>query len=218
MLEKKIRYHLTEAKERKERKLIEEYLIKNRLSMVLGNVKSFGEFNKLSEDKKLKLSVKFLQELSFLSENNLLVEQNLNSVLNSIYGKSFGNISETVFEPFLEKILSSLEFNQGYMRNFLITYLTSRQTEIIESFNDCKLLANFIAGGIVEGIAKTSQENKGYSGVGYDIIKNSMGGLVHNIEFVDDISKKIEAIICSLLSKITRNAQSVAEKLKPSVR
>ena len=61
MLYKKIKKSLIETKERKEKKLINESLIKNRLSMIVKNVKTIEHFNNLSEDKKLKLSVNFLQ-------------------------------------------------------------------------------------------------------------------------------------------------------------
>jgi hypothetical protein len=50
MLEKKIKKSLIETKEKKERKLIQETLIKNRLSMIVENVKTIEDFNKLSED------------------------------------------------------------------------------------------------------------------------------------------------------------------------
>jgi hypothetical protein len=217
MLEKKIRHYLIETKEKRERQLIKESLINNRLSMVVENVRSLEDFNKLPKDKKLKLSFKLLEELSFLDNNGLLVEGDFKSLLNSIYGNSFGNILETLFEPFVEKILSSLGFDKGYMKNFLVSYLTSKQSEIIKSFSDCKLLTKLIAEGIIESIVKTSQENKGFTGFGYDLIRNTMGDVVRNVEFVNKIEQKVETIICPLIDKFTKNAQTVAEKLKPSV-
>jgi hypothetical protein len=185
--------------------------------MVVENVRSLEDFNKLPKDKKLKLSFKLLEELSFLDNNGLLVEGDFKSLLNSIYGNSFGNILETLFEPFVEKILSSLGFDKGYMKNFLVSYLTSKQSEIIKSFSDCKLLTKLIAEGIIESIVKTSQENKGFTGFGYDLIRNTMGDVVRNVEFVNKIEQKVETIICPLIDKFTKNAQTVAEKLKPSV-
>ena len=51
MLEKKVRKSLIETKERKEKLLIEETLIKNRLSIILEGVNSDKEFKSLSEKK-----------------------------------------------------------------------------------------------------------------------------------------------------------------------
>jgi hypothetical protein len=216
MLKKKIRHYLIETKEKKEQRLIIESLINSRLSMVVENVRSLKDFNKLSKDKKTKLSFKLLEELSFLNKNGLLVEEDFKSILTSIYGNSFENIVETLFEPFVEKVLSGLGFDKGYMKNFLVSYLTSKQSEIVKSFSDCKLLTKLISEGIIESIVKTSQENKGFTGFGYDLIRNTMGDVVRNVEFVNKIEEKVETVICPLISKFTKNAQSVAEKLKPS--
>lgn len=217
MLEKQIKKSLVETKERKERKLIEESLIKNRLSIILENVKNVEDFNGLSEEKKLKISVKFLQEMSFLEENSLISEQNFSSILQSIFGGAFGNITQTLVEPFLEKILKGLGFEGGYIRNFLVSFLTSRPSDIIKAFNDCKLMTKLVAEGIVESIVKTIQEDKGYSGAGYDLIRNTMGDVIRNVEFIGGLERGLENTICSLIGKFTDNAEKVSEKLKPSV-
>jgi hypothetical protein len=51
MLEKKIRRSIIETKEQKEKQLIEQHLIKSRLSVLVEHVQSEEEFNKLSENK-----------------------------------------------------------------------------------------------------------------------------------------------------------------------
>jgi hypothetical protein len=197
--------------------LIEETLIKNRLSMIIENVKSVEDFNNLSDDKKLKLSIKFLQEMSFLEKNGLLLEIDFSSILKSLFGGAFGNVTQTLVEPFIEKILGGVGLNQGYIRNFLVSYLTSRPSDIIKSFSDCKLMTKLVAGGIVESIVKTIQEEKGFSAPGYDLIRNTMADVIRNIEFVGGLEKGLENTICSLVGKFTDNAEKVAEKIKPSV-
>ena len=217
MLEKEVRKVLIESLEKKEKKLIEESLIKNRLSIILENVKNVEDFNGLSEEKKLKISVKFLQEMSFLEETNLISEQNFSSILQSIFGGAFGNITQTLVEPFLEKILKGLGFEGGYVRNFLVSFLTSRPSDIIRAFSDCKLMTKLVAEGIVESIVKTMQEEKGYSGAGYDLIRNTMGDVIRNVGFVNGLESGLQNTVCSLIGKFTDNAEKVAEKLKPSV-
>jgi hypothetical protein len=217
MLDKKIKKSLIETKERKERNLIEETLVKNRLSMIVENVKSVEDFNNLSEDKKLKLSVKFLQEMSYLEKSGLLLEINFSSVLQSLFGGAFGNITQTLVEPFIEKILGGIGLNQGYFRNFLVSYLTSKPSDIIKSFGDCKLMTKLVSEGIVESIVKTMMEQKGFSAFGYDLIRNTMADVIRNVEFVSGLEKGLENTICSLVGKFTDNAEKVAEKIKPSV-
>jgi hypothetical protein len=216
MVEKKIKKSLLEVKENKERNLIKETLVKNRLSIIVENVKSLDDFNRLSEDNKLKLSFKLLQEMSYLEKSELLLEIDFSSVLRSIFGGAFGNITQTLVEPIIEKILKGLGLEQGYIRNFLVSFFTSRPSDVIKAFSDCKLMTKLVAEGIVESIVKTVQENKGYSGMGYDLIRNTMADVIRNVEFVSGLEKGLENTVCSLFDKFTDNAQSVAEKLKPS--
>lgn len=217
MLERQIKKSLNEIKEKKERRLIEETLIKNRLSILFENVKSIEDFNMLSENKKLKLSINFLQELSFLEKNGLLTEQNFGSILQSIFGGAFGNITQTLVEPFVEKILGGLGFEEGYLRNFLVSFLTSRPSDVIKAFSDCKLMTKLVAEGIVESVVKTTQEQFGYSGAGYDLIRNTMGDVLRNVEFINGLEKGLQNTVCSLFNKYTGKAKSVIEKLKTSV-
>lgn len=217
MLEKQIKKSLIETKEKKERRLIEESLVKSRISIITEGINNIDDFNRLSENKKLKMSVKFLQEMSYLETNGLITEQNFSSILQSIFGGAFGNITQTLVEPFLERILKGLGFESGYFRNFLVSYLTSRPSEVIKSFSDCKLMTKLVASAIVESIVKTMQEEKGFSAPGYDLIRNTMGDVVRNIEFVSGLERGLQNTICSLVGKFTDNAEKVAEKLKPSV-
>lgn len=217
MLEKEVRKVLIETLEKKEKRLIEESLIKNRISMITENVKTIKDFNSLSDHKKFKLSVNLIQELSFLEKNQLLNEQNFSSVLKSIFGGAFGNITQTLFEPFIEKILSGLGFKEGYLRNFLVSFLTSRPSDVIRAFGDCKLMTKLVSEGIIESIVKTTQEEYGYSGAGYDLIRNTMGDVIRNVDFVNGLESGLQNTVCSLVGKFTKNAQNIAEKLKPSV-
>ena len=213
MLEKIIRKSLIGIKEQKEQKLIVETLVKNRLSMIVENVRTIEDFNKLSESKKLKLSFNLLQELSYLEKNGLLVEGNFASILDSIFGNAFGNITQTLVEPFIENILSGLGLKDGYIRNFVVSVLTSRPSEVIKSFHDCKLMTKLIAESIVESIVKTTQEKSGYSSKGYDFIRNTMGDVLRTSDFAQKLESGLETSVCSLFDKFTNNAKNVEQKL-----
>ena len=85
MLEKQIKKSLIETKEKKERRLIEESLVKNRISIITEGITNIDDFNRLSENKKLKMSIKFLQEMSYLETNRLITEQNISSIFTIIH-------------------------------------------------------------------------------------------------------------------------------------
>ena len=118
MLKKQVRKSLIETKERKEKRLIEESLIKNRISIIFEGIESEKDFKSLSEKKQLKLSLKFIQEVSFLQENGLIVEQDLGSLMSKLFGGWFGNLTQTIFEPMFNKMLTPL-FGEGFFKDFL---------------------------------------------------------------------------------------------------
>jgi hypothetical protein len=213
MLEKKIRKSLIETKEKKEKLLIEETLIKNRLSIILEGVNSDKEFKSLSEKKQLRISSKFIQELSYLQENELITEQNLGSLMQSLFGGWFGNLTQTIFEPMFSKILTPL-FGEGFFKDFLVAYLTTKPSEVIKSFNDCRLMTKLIAEGISEAIVMQVQRSKGLNGSGYSFIRNSMGDALRGTEFISGIEKGLGDTVCSILGKFSDNAEKVVEKVK----
>ena len=215
MLDKKIKKVLIETKEKKEKRLIEEKIIKDRVSMILEGIKTEEEFKKLSESKRLKLSVKFLNEMSYLSESGLLNEQDFGNVLKSMFGsKMFGVVTQSLMEPLINKVLLNIGFEKGFIKNFLISYLTSRPSDMIKSFSDCKLMTKLISEGIVEAMILTTQEKSGVNGIGYSVIRNSLGGVLESNQFVSSIENGLGGVICSLLDKFTNNTKEVVNKLK----
>ncbi len=64
-LNKQIRKTILETKEQKEKFLIEQSLVKKRLEMIIGDVKTVDDYNKLSETKQLKLNFVLLFQESF---------------------------------------------------------------------------------------------------------------------------------------------------------
>ena len=215
MLKKQIRKSLIETKERKEKRLIEESLIKNRISIIFEGIKSEKDFKSLSEEKQLRISSKFIQELSYLQETKLINEQNLGSLMQSLFGGWFGNLTQTIFEPMLQKLLIPL-FGEGFFTNFLTAYLTSRPSDIIKSFNDCKLMTKLIAEGISEAIAMQVMKSKGLTGSGYSFIRNTMGDVLTGSEFISGVEKGLGNTVCSILGKFSNNAEKVVDKVKGS--
>jgi hypothetical protein len=213
MLKKEIRKSLVETKENKEKRLIEERLIKNRISIIMEGINTPEDFEILSEDKKFKLSYKLLEELSYLQNNGLITEQGLGSILQSLFGSFFSSSVETMIEPYIAKIIEPL-FGKGVFTNIVTSYLTSRPSDIIKSFNDCKLMTKLLAESITEGLFKTLMDNKGFSSPGYVFLRNSLGGAVKNSEFISGIEKQLESQVCKLIGGMTDKAKTVYNKVK----
>ena len=213
MLNKKIRRSIIETKEKKEKQLIGENLIKSRLSALVEHIQSEDDFNQLSEDKKFQLSYNILSELSYLESTGLLLEFDLASAFKSLFGGFFGDVTQTVFEPLLGKIIYPL-FGEGYMSNFIISYLTKRPSEVIKSMSDCKLMTKLIAQSIVEAMVMSLQRQKGFDAPGYSYLRNALGGLIEGSEFVQGIENSISSTVCGVFNKVGDNVKKVETKLK----
>jgi len=213
MLEKKIRRSIIETKEQKEKKLIEEHLVKSRLLVLVEHIQSEDDFNDLTEDKKAQLSYNILSELSYLESNGLISEVDLSSAFKSLFGGFFGNVTQTVFEPLIGKIVTPL-FGEGFMSNFIISYLTSRPSEVIKSMSDCKLMTKLVAESIVEGMVMSLQRQKGFDAPGYSFLRNTLADAITGMGFVSSIENSISKTVCELFGKFANNAKKVEAKLK----
>ena len=213
MLERKVRQSLLEVKEQKERDLIKENLVRQRLSMLVEHIQSEDEFNGLSKNEKLRLSFNILQELSYLESTGLLSEQDLSGAFKSLFGGFFGNVTQTIFEPLIGKIVYPL-FGEGFLSNFIISYLTSRPSDVIKSMSDCKLMTKLIAESVVEGMVKSLQRQKGFDTPGYSYLRNALGTVFEGSEFVRGIEGSIANTVCGLFEKFAGNAKKVETKLK----
>jgi hypothetical protein len=213
MLEKTIKKTIIETKEQQEKKLIKETIVKNRLTTLVEHIKTEKDYNNLSEDKKIQLSFNLLQELSYLESNGLINEIDLSGVFKSLFGGLFGDVTQTVFEPLLGKIVYPL-FGQGFMSNFIISYLTSRPSDVIKSMSDCKLMTKLIAESVVEGMVMSLQRQKGFDAPGYSYLRNALGTVFEGSEFVSGIEKSIANTVCGVFSTVAGNAKKVEDKLK----
>ena len=213
MLEKKIRRSIIETKEQKEKKLIEEHLVKSRLLVLVEHIQNENDFNDLTEDKKAQLSYSILSELSYLESNCLISEVDLSSVFKSLFGGFFGNVTQTIFEPLIGKIVTPL-FGEGFMSNFIISYLTSRPSEVIKSMSDCKLMTKLVAESIVEGMVMSLQRQKGFDAPGYSFLRNTLADAITGMGFVSSIENSISKTVCELFGKFANNAKKVETKLK----
>ena len=70
MLEKQIKKAILEAKDNKEKFLIEENLVKSRILMIIESKDNIKNFNKLPKKKQEKIAYSLLEEINFLTENN----------------------------------------------------------------------------------------------------------------------------------------------------
>lgn len=206
---------LKETKERKEKLLIEQSLVKSRIIAIFESEKNLKNFKSLPIEKQQKLAWALVNEINFLSQNQILNEQ-LTDFLGKIFGSSLGSVLETLVEPLITSILGGLGIT-GYFQKFLVSFLTSRPGDLAKALKDCRALTTLITNALAEAIFMMVQDAKGLEGGFYTFLRNAIGGAVKDTAFVNKIEDFIGDIICQNFSKLSDNAENVFEKLKGGV-
>jgi hypothetical protein len=214
MLEKSIKKTLVETKEKKEKLLIERRLIESRIENVLGGIKTVEDFNRLSEDKQLRIGFALCQEIAYLQENKF-INEDLVDTFKNLFGNLFsGGIMNTIYEKIIDKVLTALGVGEGFFKKFLVSFLASRPTELVRAISDCKLFTKLIVEGLTEAVVKWLQENTGTGGALADILRNSIGKTIRESKtFKVSIEKEFAGTICGLFEKYTSNAKNVLTNL-----
>jgi len=215
MLDKNIKKAILETKERKEKLLIEENLVKSRIMMIFESEKNIKNFNSLPKKKQEKIAYKLLEEINYLQETSLLNEQ-LMDFLGKIFGNSLGGIFQTVAEPLVNSVLSSIGL-QGYFKDFLVSFITTNPARLAKAMKSCEELTKLIAEALSEAVFMMIQRQQGLEGQGYTFLRNALGGAVKDYGFIQSIEKQISGIVCELFGKMNDKASGVYDKLKTDV-
>jgi len=215
MLDKNIKKAILETKEKKEKLLIEENLVKSRIMMIFESEKNIKNFHSLSKKKQEKIAYKLLEEINYLQETNLLNEQ-LMDFLGKIFGNSLGGIFQTVAEPLINSLLSGIGLG-GYFKDFLVSFITTNPARLAKAMQSCEELTKLIAEALTEAVFMMIQRQQGLEGQGYTFLRNALGGAVKDYGFVQSIEKQISGIVCELFGKMNDKASGVYDKLKTDV-
>jgi len=215
MLKKDIKKSLLETKEKKEKQLIEQKLVKSRITMIVESEGNMKNFHLLSEEKQFKISYSILEEIGYLEEQGLMTEQ-VWDFLGKIFGNSVGGVAQTIVEPLVNSLLSSIGLG-GYFKDFLVSFLTSNPLRLAKALKSCEELTKLIAESLTEAVFMMIQREKGLSGQGYTFIRNALGGAVKDYKFVESLEKQLSSTVCSLFGKMNDKASGVYDKLKTGI-
>ena len=213
-MKKEIRKALIEAKEQKERRLIEESLIKSRIMMIVESEDNIKNFDMLSEEKKRKIADGILQEI-ILYEDQIITE-GLWDALTSLFGSSFSGLAQMIGEPIVNSILGALGMEDGFFKSVLISFFTKNWSRLAKALRgDCKELTGLVAESLVEGLEYQLMQSKGMTGAGYSFLRNTLNDAINSSAFISGLERSLESTICSLFNKFTNKATEVAQNLKP---
>ena len=212
-MKKEIRKALLEAKEKKERRLIEESLVKSKVLMIVESEDDIYNFDSLTEGKKRKIAEGILKEF-ILSEDQILTE-GLWDALSSLFGSSFSGLAQMIGEPLVNSILSALGMEDGYFKSVLISFFTKNLGRLAKALRgDCKELTALVAESLVEGLVIQLANSRGMTGPGYTFLRNTLEDAIHSTSFIQGLENSLQSTICGLFNKFTDKATEVAANLK----
>lgn len=215
-MKKNLRKVLIETKEKKEKLLIEQKIVKNRIMMIFESEDNIKNFHLLPESKKQKLSKALFEEISYLDEQGLLNEQ-LWDFLGKIFGNSIGAAIEMFVEPLVNSILGAIGLGNSYFGKFVVSFITTNPLRLAKALKDCKELTKLIAESLTEAVFMMIQKQQGLEGQGYTFLRNALGGAVKDTAFVSSLETQIGGIVCSVFGKMNDKASDVYDKLKGDV-
>jgi hypothetical protein len=219
MLERNIKKALLEMKEKKENLLIEEKIIKNRFLMIVENTDNIKNFKKLPIRKREKISFALLEDFISLQRNGLISEDfDFLSVLKDLFGGLLGRSTvETIAEPILNKILTSVGFvSDGILKKTMISFLTSRPSDLANAFTDCNSMVKLLVESFVEGLVMLLQGQVDKTGFLSNYIRNVLGGKIKESDVAKSFENAISEKVCNLFSSFTDKAQDIKNKLMSS--
>ncbi len=214
-MKKELRKALIEAKEKKEKRLIEETLVKSKIMMIVESEENIKNFDSLSESKKRKIAEGILREMILSDEQLLNESEGLWGMISSLFGSSFSGLAQTIGEPIVNSILGALGMEDGYFKSVMISFFTKNLGRLAKALRgDCKELTGLVAESLVEGLVIQLSNTKGFTGPGYTFIRNTIADSIQSSGFVQSLEKSLESTVCSLLQKFTTKATEVVSNLK----
>lgn len=213
-LNKVIKKNLVETKIQKESLLIERELVKARLMMILESEDKINNFDFLSEEEQVRISFQILEELSILSEQGMINEGGLGDTLKSLFGFGMWSVPEAFAEKIINSILSALGMGDSYFKKTLVSFFSTNPRELLNAFKDCKVMSNLIAKSMAEAFVMQVQQQQGFGGTGWDVVRNALEKQFRKLEFVKNIEDGIAGVVCNLFSKFTSKAENVLGNMK----
>lgn len=217
MLDKKIKKAILEAKDNKERLIIEENLVKSRIFTIVESQEVIDNFEFLPEGKKMKIALNLMEEIRFLDENQILNEQ-LMDYLGKLFGNyGLGGVVQTVVEPLVNSLLSGIGIPNGFLKDTLISLFTTHPLELSKALKSCQALTKLVAESMAEALVMMIQRQQGLEGKGYSILRNTLAGAISDTKFAQNLVGQLETIVCEIYSNFNKKASDVYTKLNPEV-
>jgi len=216
ILKSLIKENLMTISESKKKVLIEENkIITNRFSIITEGVSVNSKKGKTKIVNELVAEAMLLNSQGF---NRTLINEQFWDMIKSFFGNSGAGVVQMISERIIQAIITTLTplDKNGWVANIIITTLGN--VPPADYFNgkifSCDYISDKLSKGIVEGMARKIQNEKGMEGPIYDIIRNSMVEMAEDTEFGMRIENMLGDLICPILGGVKAKMDNTAETLK----
>ena len=209
-IDRDIKIALVEASEQKEKRLIQESLIKRRIMMIFESEENFKHFDLLPEKQQKKIGKNVLIELLIL-KNEIINEgegEGLWRNLISIFGGLGSAAIQSIGEPFINSLLSKIGLPNGFIKNFLVSALTKNWGRLGRAIKgDCKEVTELLAESMVEALIMNLAQSKGMVGAGYVILRNTLEEAIRGM--AKPLEDKLMSHVCEFMGHIGDKVKSL---------
>jgi hypothetical protein len=212
MLKREIKKSILEIKERQEKLLIEQELVESRIMMIFESRSNIKNFKKLPKQKQQKMAYSLFEEIGYMEEQGLINEQ-VWDFLSKIFGNSIGGITQTIVEPLVDSLLSTLGL-KGFFKDSLVSFLTKNPLRLGKALKSCEELTKLVAESLSEAVFMMIQRETGLSGQGYTFLRNTLLDTVKDTKFIQGLETQLSTTVCDLFEKMNDKASDVYGKLK----
>lgn len=212
MLKNKVRQAILETKDRKEKLLIEQNLVKSRIQMIFESGDNIKNFGSLKKSKQEKIAFKLVSEINYLKRINLLNEE-LKGFLEKIFGDGFTGVFQSIVGPLVDSLMVKLELAE-YFRESLKSSLSSDPTKLAQALRSCDELSKLIADAMSDVIHERILQQSGTDAIESKFINSVLADAVQDQKFSENLQRKIRDVVCDLFNNMSEKASKIYDKLK----
>jgi hypothetical protein len=211
-------------------KIIKENLIKKsnekQTQLISENKIITSRYNLISEGvniKSKKQTEKFFEmvitETAYLHSQGYNQELIKESFLDMLKGL-FGNASTSIFQYFKEHIARWFvtKFTpldpDSWMGNIIIVAIGNLPVTDLHKLTNCSFVSNMLSKDIAEGIANKIKNESGFSGAGYDILRNALIEMAEDSTFGQKLQHKVSEFICPKLQGLQGKMDAATSQMK----
>ena len=211
MVKNTVRKKLLEEKQKRQNRLIETRLVESRLKMI---VESKSKFRSLTEGQKKKVFIQVIQEINTLEKQGLINEEfSFKDILGKLFGQGWSSIAQSIVEPMVKSVLGWFGI-KGYFANFVASFIASDPSRLAKVFSDCRETTKLIVEALSEAMFMSLQDMKGMEGIGWNLVRNAVGGAIKDEAFVQNLTNSMSDGVCKVFGQFTDKAGDVLNKVK----